>query len=399
MSSRVAAIAALLALTSCVAYFESPADPTAIAVEIRQRPGGKFTFAMAVARAFEQNATLQALAARARAAGAVTTPVELEAEYRSGTEMLAVMVDPIALLGLGPRGGAIGVVEAEAAVAAQELAAGRWRVLAAIAEAFAIDEALADLTAPQIPIHADAFERAGLAGPTVAARVRAAQANADAEAVELANARSANLAELCEVLGLSHQTDIELLPLPEGLLYQPLAADASLLQRPDLALATARFQTADAEFRRAVADQYPSLMLGPEIPLLGNPLEAMAILRVPIGRHGVATAASERREAARAELTAAYLAATREAHHAELESTATTAKLAAATASNLAAEQVLRSAMVAVEVDTDAFDRVAEAADMAVRSAMEHRQATVAAARARVRAAVVYGWPLAKEKR
>lgn len=394
---RVIATTTLLLLTSCVTYFAAPADPAAIAVEIRQREGGQFSYAQAVARAFEQNATLQALAARARAANAVTTPIELSAEYRSDTEMLAVMVDPIALLGRGPRGGALNVVEAEAQAATHELATGRWKVIAAITEAFAIEAALAPLTAPEIPIQSDAFERAGLAGATIAAKVRAAQARAEAETIELTNARSANLTELCELLGLHHETDLQLLPLPAGLLAQPAPGDASVLQRPDLALAAARFETADAEFRRAVADQYPSLMLGPEIPLMGNPLEAMAVLRLPIGRHGVATAACDRREAARAELTAAYLAATREAHHTDLEAAAANAQLTAAIASRDAAEQALRSALVGAEVEVDAFERVAEAADMAVRSAMELRQATIAAARMRVRDAIAHGWPIARQ--
>jgi len=394
---RVVAATPLLMLTSCVAYFAAPADPSAIALEIRQREGGRLSFAQAVPRAFAQNATLQALAARARAAGAITTPIELEAEYRSGTEMLAVMIDPIALLGFGPRGGALEVTKAEAEAAAQELANARWRVTAAITEAFAIEAALAPLTAPEIPVEAEAFLRAGLAGPTIAAKVRAAQARAAAEAIELANARSANLAELGELLGLGHETDVELLPLPPDLLVQPPPGDASVLQRPDLTLAAARFQTADAEFRSAVADQYPSLMLGPEIPLMGNPLEAMAVLRLPIGRHGVAAAASERREAARAELFGAYLAANREAHHTELEFGAATAQLTAAKVGRDAADQALRSALVSAEVEVDAFERVADAADMAVRSAMELREATIAEARLRVRHAVAHGWPIARQ--
>ncbi|HEX5050500.1 MAG TPA: hypothetical protein VFZ65_01895, partial [Planctomycetota bacterium] len=323
MLVRLLPVAALLALPSCTTYFEDPADPVALAAQIRERPGGRFTFAAAVTTAFAQNAELQALAARARAAGAVTTPIEVQAEWRSERETLAVMLDPIALLGLGPRGGEIGTVEAEAGAAVQALATARWRVTAAIAEAFAVHEALAPLDVPDITIDAAAFERAGLAGPVAAARVRAAQARAGAEALELANARAANLATLRELLGLHRDTPLELESPDE--VQQPPAGDASLLQRPDLTLAAARFDVADAEFRRAVADQYPSLMIGPEFALTGGPLAAMAVLRLPVGMHGRAAAAGDRREAARADLAAAYLAASREAHEAQLDLTAATA--------------------------------------------------------------------------
>jgi len=399
MLPRLITTATLLSLSGCVAYFEHPADPTSTAAEIRTRPGGTFTFARAVATAFQQNAALQALAARARAAGAVTTPLELEFEWRSDTEMLAVLVDPVALLGLGPRGGAIGTARAEAAAAVQELANARWRTIGAIAEAFEVDRALAGLEAPQITIDVDAFAKAGLAAPVATAQIRAAQARAGAETLELASARTTNLTLLRELLGLHNDAPVTLVPMADDFVVQPPTGDAALLCRPDLALAAARFQLADAEFRQAVTDQYPSLSIGPEIPLRGDPLEAMAVLKLPIGMHGRAAAAGERREAARAELAGAYLAASREAHQAELERAVATAQAAAASASQRASLQALQTSLVAVEVEPDAFAQVAETAGMLVRETMEHRLAAVGAARAQVRAATAFGWPVAEEAR
>lgn len=387
------------ALSGCVAYFEAPADPTSVAEAIRRRPGGRFTFASAVATAFAQNATLQALAARARAAGAVTTPIELEVEWRSDTDMLSLLVDPVALLGLGPRGGAIGVVRAEAETAVQELATARWQVVAALAEAFAVDRALAGLDVPGIPVAVESFEQAGLAAPLAAAQVRAARARAEAEAIELRNARASNLAEVRTLLGLHADEPVELAPIGDDLVQAPRDGDATLLQRPDLALAAARFQLADAGFRAAVANQYPSLSIGPEIPLTGDPLQAMAALRLPIGMHGEAAAAGERREAARAELAAAYLAASQQAQSATLERETSQAQAEAAVASQAASALALRTSLVAADVDADAmtFERIADAAGMAVRETMERRVAAVGAARAQVRAAVACGWPVAKE--
>lgn len=405
MSSRSVLAAIGLALASatsgCVSYFEAPADPVSTAEAIRKRPGGRFTFASAVATAFEQNPTLQALSARARAAGAVTVPIEVQSEWKSDTEMLSVMVDPIALLGWGPRGGALGVARAEAETAVQELANARWQVVAAVAEAFAVERALASLDVPAIAVDVEAFEQAGLAAPLAAAQLRAARARAGAEAAELANARANNLAELKALLGLHADEPVELAPIADDVVHVPEGGDATLLQRPDLALAAARFRLADAEFRSAVADQYPSLMLGPEIPLKGDPLAAMATLRLPIGMHGRAAAAGERREAARAELAGAYLAASREAGNAARERATARAQAAAAAASQQASALALRTSLVAVDVDPDlmAFERIAEAAGMAVRETMERRVASVGAARAEVRAAVAGGWPVAQEVR
>ncbi|HEX5050718.1 MAG TPA: hypothetical protein VFZ65_03000, partial [Planctomycetota bacterium] len=72
------------------------------------------------------------------------------------------------------------------------------------------------------------------------------------------------------------------------------------------------------------------------------------------------------------------------------------AEAAAAAAGQAASAVALRSALVAAAVELDAFDRVAEAAGMAVRDTMERRVASVAEARARVRAAVAAGWPVAR---
>jgi hypothetical protein len=392
------ALAAASALTGCVSYFEAPADLASTAAAIAGRTGGRFTFPEAVALAFEQNPTLVALAARARAAGAVTVPIEVQSEWRSDTEMLSVMVDPVALLGWGPRGGALGVAKAEAEAAVQELATGRWQVAAAIAEGFAVDGALAGLDVPPIDVPVDAFEQAGLAGPLAAAQVRSAMARAEAERVELQNARESNLAEVRALLGLPARAALEL--VPGGAIVAP-ATEAGLLQRPDLALAAAKFGLADAEFRAAVADQYPTLMVGPEIPLKGDPLQAMAVLRLPIGMHGRAAAAGERREAARAELAAAYLAASREAGNAARERETASAQAKAAAASQQASAVALRTSLVGADVEPDAmaFERIAEAAGMVVRETMERRVASVGAARAGVRAAVACGWPAGEEVR
>ena len=394
MMVRSCSLLLLPLLGGCTVYVEDAVDPAKIADEAAQRPGGTFTLQIAFAAALEHSPALRAAEARARAAGAVVQPLTLEAEYRSDTDMLAVMLDPIAVLGLGPRGAADATADATATQAAVALVEERWRVLGQVAEAFAVDAALLPLTSPTIPTRIDDYRAAGLAAPVAAARLDASVVAAEAEFAALTRERIANLAGLRSLLGLPAAAPLE---LEHG--DQPwrtfTADDAELLRRPDLALAHARWQVADAEFRQAVADQYPSLMVGPEVPLLGGPLEAMAVLRLPLLQHGLAASARERRDAARAELLGAYLRVAAEVTETDANLRAASAIQRAAAAQQQASERALRAALVAVEVEVDAFAMLAEAASMAVEDTRMLREASLAAARAAVRSAIAHGWPAA----
>lgn len=383
--------------SACVTYSPAPADPAAVAATVRARSGGTLTRTQATALALRQNATLQALEARVRAAGAVTFPLELAGEWRSESDMLALMLDPVALLGQGARGASLRVADAAVATAADELATARWRVVGAVAEAFAVDAALRDAPTT-VAVDLDAFAHAGLAAPVALARVRAATIRAAAEQVEVEAERARNRSALAELLGLAPDATLAFAsdhePLPT-----PPREQRALLRRPDVSLAAARFALADAEFAEAVAAQYPALMLGPELPLVGGSIAAMATLRLPLGAHGLAVAARERREAARAELTAQWLAVSRDASDTAIEADAAAAHEQAAHAAATASRDDLHSAQVAllVDADPDAFARLADAAAMAVRDDSEARAAAVVLARARVRAAVAAGWPLVGE--
>lgn len=378
-------------LGSCVSYTADDVDPASIAAEVRQREGGQFTFEQALALAFRQNPELRAAAARARAAGADLEPFALQGEYRSGRKMLGVMVDPIALLDLGPRGAQNAVLDAEAAAAVVELAHARWRVAAGLAEVVAIELGLAELAVPVIAVDADAYERAGLASVVDAERVRAAKAMAAAERLALDTERERNRTRLLRLLGLPMTADVR---IATPVIDPPVRDDAALLRRPDLALATARFGTADAEFRAAVAAQYPTLMIGPEFPLGTSAVEWMSVVRLPIGAWGRARAAHANREAARADLEAAFLDASRQARDLEVIVAETGARAQAAHAALLASAGRLAAALTAVEVDVDAFAMVAEAAGMTIRDTAARRQAELAHRRASNELDVAYGWPV-----
>lgn len=381
-----------LTLCNCVTYSPLPGDANAVADELQQRTGGQFDWPAAVQTAFRQNARLQALTSRARAAGLNLNPSDTQSEYRSEGAMLALMADPVSLLNLGQRGASNATLKAEAAAAAEELSVARWEVARAIAEGFAVAKIYADLPELLPTPPAAEFLAAGLASPRSAQSVASAHQRQETERQRRKLLQESNLVQLRELLGLPAVASLAIAD-PTGLPPGKPDTKADLLQRPDLALATARLHVADAAFRQAVADQYPSLMLGPEFPLRGDPLQMMAIVRLPLGASGAARAAEATREALRCELAAAWLNADRETRTLELERDSTRLVAATASANAASSRQAYTAALIACEVEMDAFDRLADTMTMAVRDLVELREALEAAARADVRARFARGWP------
>ena len=387
-------VAWLLLAASCVSYDAAPLALDELARSTPTLPDdAALSFPAAVAFALQHNPELRQLTAAARAAGLDAPATELQGQYQGDRRMLAAMVDPVALLGLGPRGAAQGLADARAAEAAAALAVARWRMIGRLAELYAADTALAQLPSPEFDVDAAPFVQAGLASPQSAAQARAAAAGAAAERRAITIERQLLRHELGPLLGLGKDQPITLMPIEPD--WPELPTDQALHRRPDLALALARYTTADAEFRRAVADQYPALMIGPEAPLRGGMIDVMAWLRLPLFATAAARATRERRTAEQAAVHGALLAAEHDAESSRDRLVQAAAQVEAAQASAEASAQALRAAAVAVEVEIDAFERLAERAQMAVRDAVERRLATVDAARARVRLAVARGWPAA----
>lgn len=389
--STVACVVPLL--VGCVGYQRADLELRGLAASSPPLPPGPLAFADAVMFAFRHNPELQQLAAAARAVGVDVPATELESEWKGRDDMLSLAIDPVALLGLGPRGAAIDAATAREAAALQELAVARWRLVGRIAEVYAAMRALDAMNTPAFAHDPEPFVRAGLASPAAAALTRGASAMAQAEATALHSDRQGLLAELRPLLGVMPSTALTLAPVETAFPPLPPRDEARLLTRPDLTLAVASYRVADAEFRAAVADQWPSLMLGPEIPLRGGAVDAMALLRLPIGAGSRATAAKQRRDAARAGAMASLLAATNDADAAALVHDASEQRAAATAAMATASATALAAAEVALTVDPDAFEPLAERAQMALRDAMERREAALAEARARVRRAVAWGWP------
>lgn len=393
--SRLHILLAPLLCCGCVAYDRAPLDLDTAAAAAAELPEGTevVPFASAVALALRHSPDLLERAAEARAAGLDLAATELQGQYQGDRRMLALMVDPIALLGLGQRGAARQLTGARAAEAAAALAVARWQRIGRIAELYAEDAALAALPPLALEIDSEPFLRAGLASPQSAAQLRAAAAGAAAERTAVASEREQIGSELRRLIGLRPGAALQLAPFPADRPEPPIGEPGNVRHRPDLALALARHATADAEFARAVADQYPALMVGPEAPLRGGMLDVMAWLRWPLLAAGPARAARERRTASAAAVQAALLQARFELDRAGRAQHLAELRASAAAASAAASELALAGARVAVAVEPDAFERFAERAQAAVRDAVDRRQAAVEAARARVQLAVAGGWP------
>lgn len=379
---------------SCVAYERDEANVQSIAAEIETRRGGTFTVDEAIDLALQQNPQLLALAAQLRAASAETTvPLPIRANWLGRMEAVEAIVDPVALLGLGSRGAEIDRADARVVEAAAMLAEQRWRTIGAVVTGYRIHRELDGLEVPELDVDVSAFEKAGLASPVAAMQVRAAHARAASERIELERARRDNLARLRALLGLPEHAELVVKGIPSTWLTQPRGTAGELIRRPDLAVAAARFEVADAQFHKAVADQYPSLRIGPNVSLVGNPLRAMAALQIPIGMHGLAEAARERRAARRAELAAAFLQAQQQATLSDQELRATEAAATATAAALASSRTEFDAARAGIEVEIAAFAELGHTSTKVMRNTMEHRRAVLARVRAEVQRATAYGWP------
>lgn len=398
MSARTLFLLLLSGLASCVSYERDDATPESIAAIVDARVGGTFTVDQAIDVALRQNPRLRALTARLRAADAATmVPLPVSANWLGRNESIEAVVDPIALLGWGPRGAAIDRAESRVLEAAAQLVVQRWQTIAGVVTEFRIHKTLQQLQVADLDLDVASFERAGLASPVAAMQLRAALARSNSEHLELARERSDNLARLRELLGLPDAAELTITAIDDNWLQQPEGTASDIITRPDLALAAARFEVANAEFSQAVAEQYPSLQLGPNVSLVGNPLRAMAMLRIPIGMQGLAEAARERREATRADLESAFLQAKREASVSQQQLVATQAVALATAAGLKSSTTTFDAARISIEVEVDAFAKFANAATKVMRSTMEHRRAVLAHVRAEVQRAAAYGWPRSQQ--
>ena len=372
----------MLIAGGCVSYDEKPVEWAAVSASVAERHPGTLTFEGALVYARAHNPELKRLRAEAQAAGLDVPPTYVNLSGNSAESKALGFVDPVALFKLGPRGARARAAHDREIAMLAELRARDLEVAAGIAETYLVERVLAETAMPAVDADPGMFERAGLASPTERARVTYARQKERAERFTVVALRVENAARLRMLLGVGPQARLEIVT-PEEREFPPLPQARDVMARPDLAVALARYTVADAEFRAAVYDQYPTFGLGPVYNWNLLRWGLLLPMRIPVGAAGPARAAGLRREAARLKVEEVLIAAQQDAVASRARFDWTAAQDTAARTGADAAAMDLRFALVHLEVTPDAFGHLAKAAPEAVERM----------ARARTALAQAYAWP------
>ncbi len=398
MNSLRVAILGLVAIaaTGCMRYTPSPVEPS-VALRSSRPPAGPISYEAAVRWAIEHNPELRALAWRADAVAwsPASEPLAIGVGRGSDTRAEAgLSLDALSLLGLGTRRAEEALACArrdESWMAFHE----RARAIAGeIAELYAVDAAMAAMPPyPAVGIDVRAFVNAGLDAPASEAAALATESDVRTENAERATQRRAFRSAVARLLGLGDAA-IELAPTaPNWPTIPKVAPEALATTRIDVQRRVASFEVADRALRRAVAAQWPGLVLEPQVALDPSTLFGLVTLRIPIGAGREVRAAESEREAARADVDAAVLAALQDARDAT-DRFAQAERLTVAARTRLDASTRLGAATkTRLQVAGGSVTETLFAQDAVLASAKALREALVDEARARARAAVANGWP------
>ncbi len=392
----LSALCVLLA-AGCVRYRTQVARVEFSAAALPTSPSGPLAFEDAVRLLVARNPELKATRAAVAAVNTQPGPQPLVAsgqvmDGRLGETMLRT--DVLALFGLGPRRAEIALARALRDERIRRHHERARELVADLAEAYAVEQVLRDLPAPEVAIDIASFEKAGLASRSVLAAAQSVAAESAAEAEVTAARLTDTRREVARLIGASPQAHV----VPHGTdAGWPTVAEADrtrlVMARGDLQRLLATWRVADKNYRFQIARQYPNLMLG----LGGNvnlsiPMQLIQ-LELPLDAPAKARAAEHGRRVAFHELEAGILGALHDAESARLEIRAADARLRAATERRKASLALFAARRAQLETDPAALENVVLVAGRVVDAARQHREAAVAAARARVRAARAAGWP------
>jgi hypothetical protein len=384
-----------LLLGACVSYEAAPVDVEKTVLDAPAPPAGALPLDKAVEWAVLHNPDLLAL--RQRAAGinvsVPPTPPELQAgiDAEQNPEVILVL-DVFSLLGTGRRGADKALARARQNEAWMRHHERAREIAYEIAESYEVEHVLASLRLPTVGFDPAPYVRAGFVPASAEAVIRAATESVRAEGERREAERSANRLALLRLLGATPFAKIEIAaaeaPWPE-----PPQPDWRIMlkARADLQRQFASYEVAEAEFRRAVAEQYPALVVSPSVG--GDPIEFFGSVGItlPIGAAKEARAAESARDAARLELQGAVLDSLRDAEAARLDASAAASGLSAARARAAAQEEILRTAMAELEGRSGSFLDVVFAIEGLIDAAASEREAAIEEVRARLRAARAAG--------
>ena len=386
-----------LAVAACAAYRPAPLDVERPMRACPDSPKSPIGFEDAVRLAIARNPDLVALRARAAAVNVrpPAEPVEVGVGRDSDKRAEAMLsLDALSLLGLGVRSADRVLARARRDEAWIEHHARAREVAGEIAETYAVERALSGLAEPDIHLDASAYVRAGLETSAAESATAATEADWKTEKSAREAERGVNRLMLARLLGLP--PGVEVAPRPAGQDWPavPAVTPAALIQsRPDVQRKIAAFEVADRELRRAVAAQYPSVLLEPGLASDPTTFFGTVRLRIPVGASSAVVAAEQGREAARSDVESAVLDAVREAGEAKIRHQVAGIALASANRRLSASVELLKASRGRLEFASGSVIETVFAADAVVAAARSVRDALMTEARARVRAARSAGWP------
>ena len=390
------ACALLLPLAACVGYRAAPLSIDRPLQRAQPLPV-PLSFEAAVRYAVEHNPDLVALRARADAVNVrpPREPIEVGAGVDSDHRFEAsAALDALSLLGLGTRPADLALACARRSEAWLAHHARAREIAGEIAEAFAVERALLGLTEPDLAIDAAAYVRAGLEGTVAEAADKATKADWAAERAQRTAERHANRLALARLLGIG--SGEEPVPVAVDDTWPPIenpAPSALIRARADVQHRIGAFEVADRELRRAVAAQYPTLVLEPGVAADPTSLFGAVRLKIPVGARGEVRSAEAAREAARSDVDSVILDAVREAGESRARYEAAVVARAAAVQRLDASGALFRAGRTRVQVAAGSVIETVLSADAVVGAARNLREAVLDEARARVRAARAAGWP------
>lgn len=388
-------------LAACAHYAPAPLRVEDLAVDRPPAPASPVAFEAAVRFAVLHNPELRALRTRAEAVN--LRPPREPVELNAGTDAderasIGLSFDALSLLGLGTRPSelALACAQRNEAVAAHHERA--REIAGQIAEVYEVERALLSLTVPKADFDAAAFVRAGLEAPAAEGVRTATEAARSAEKLAREKALAANHRAFCRWLGLALETPVVLsLPQAPWPPVQPATARSVAAARADVATKWAAYEVADAALRRAVAGQYPSLLLQPGLAFDPTQGFGMVALKLPLDAPSAIRSASLSRDAAGDELRAAVIVAIADAAQAKDDAEVALERAKAERAKLDATVGVYKSALARVEVQAGSPMEAVLAVEGVVAATTTYREAMVNEAKARVRAATAAGWPRSAE--
>jgi hypothetical protein len=374
-----------------------PLDPVALATAGPSETGAPLSFEEAARRAVAEGPELLSL--RKAIEGVNLRPMREPIEVSAGRDAdgraeAGLVFDALSLLGLGRIQGERCLARARRDEATIAWHARAREVVGEVAEAFAVDAALAEGPPAPVLLDSEAFVKAGLAPAASTRAVEAARTSLAADVAAREAERRLQRLRVGRLLGRrpEHAPGLLASPAPWPEVPAPDAARL-LVVDPAVQRKLAAHEVARGELARAHAGRYPRLLVNPAVAFNPAYFFGAVALELPVGAGAEVRAAIARVESARLAVRAAVLEALERAEAAAEEWRAATALDRAARTRFEATVALADAEKARVETEGEGFAEAVLAANGVVDAARDVREASAAAARARVRAAFAAGWP------